>query len=72
LERFLAVVESEMTRYNPPYDERARGWLQVVREELDRSNPYLEILNASLTVPSWASWPPEWWPTATDPGTGAD
>lgn len=72
LERFLAVVESEMSSYNPPYDERTRGWLQVVREELDRSNPYLEILTASLTVPSWASWPPEWWPAATNPGAVAD
>ncbi len=70
LERFLAVVESEMGHYNPPYDERVRGWLKVVREELERSNPYLEILTASLTVPSWASWPPEWWPAATAPGEG--
>jgi hypothetical protein len=65
LERFLAVVESEMDRYNAPYDERARVWLQVVREELGRSNPYLEIITGSLTVPSWASWPPEWWPETT-------
>jgi polyhydroxyalkanoate synthesis regulator phasin len=66
LRRFLAVVESEMESYNPPYDERARAWLQVVREELDRSNPYLEILTGCWTVPSWAKWPPEWWPVPTD------
>jgi len=64
LQRFLAVVESEMDSYNAPYDERARVWLQVVREELGRSNPYREIISGSLTVPSWSSWPPEWWPEA--------
>lgn len=64
LERFLAAVESEVDRYNAPYNERARVWLQVVREELGRSNPYLEIITGSLTVPSWSSWPPEWWPEA--------
>lgn len=64
LERFLAVVESEMDRYNAPYSERARVWVQLVREELGRSNPYLEIITGSLTVPSWSSWPPEWWPKA--------
>ncbi len=65
LQRFLAVVESEMDSYNAPYDERARVWLQVVREELGRSIPYLEIITGSLMVPSWASWPPEWWPETT-------
>ena len=64
LQRFLAVVECEMDSYNAPYDERARVWLQVVREELGRSNPYLEIITGSLTVPSWSSWPLEWWPEA--------
>lgn len=64
LERFLAVVESEMDRYNAPYNERARVWVQLVREELGRSNPYLEIITGSLSVPSWSSWPPEWWPEA--------
>jgi hypothetical protein len=66
LRRFLAVVESEMDHYNAPYDERARVWLRVVREELDNSNPYLEIISESLTVPSWASWPPDWWPASME------
>jgi hypothetical protein len=66
LQRFLGQVESEMGRYNAPFDERARIWLTVVRDELGRSNPYLEILGGSLSVPSWASWPPEWWPAAKE------
>lgn len=66
LQRFLGQVESEMGRYNPPFDERARIWLTVVRDELARSNPHLEILTGSLSVPSWASWPPEWWPAAKE------
>jgi hypothetical protein len=65
LRRFLDKVEAEMGSYNAPFNERAPVWLQLVRDELGRSNPYLEILGGSMTVPSWASWPPEWWPAAT-------
>jgi hypothetical protein len=66
LRRFLDKVEAEMGSYNAPFSERAPVWLQLVRDELDRSNPYLEILGGSMTVPSWAAWPPEWWPAAID------
>lgn len=66
LRRFLDKVEAEMGSYNEPFNERAPVWLQLVRDELGRSNPYLEILGGSMTVPSWASWPPEWWPAAKD------
>lgn len=62
----LAVVESEMDRYSAPYNERARVWVQLVREELGRSNPHLEIITGSLSVPSWSSWPPECWPEANE------
>jgi len=65
LRRFLDQVEAEMSSYNAPFNERAPVWLQLVRDELGRSNPYLEILGGSLTVPSWTTWPPEWWPEAT-------
>jgi hypothetical protein len=65
LKRFLDKVEAEMGGYNAPFNERAPVWLQLVRDELGRSNPYLEILGGSMAVPSWASWPPEWWPEAT-------
>jgi hypothetical protein len=66
LRRFLDKVEAEMGSYNEPFNERAPVWLELVRDELDRLNPYLEILGGSMTVPSWASWPPEWWPAAKD------
>jgi polyhydroxyalkanoate synthesis regulator phasin len=66
LRRFLDKVEAEMGSYNAPFNERAPVWLQLVRDELRRSNPYLEILGGSMAVPSWASWPPEWWPAAKD------
>jgi len=66
LRRFLDKVEAEMGSYNEPFNERTPVWLQLVRDELGRSNPYIEILGGSMTVPSWASWPPEWWPAAID------
>jgi hypothetical protein len=66
LRRFLDKVEAEMGSYNEPFNERAPVWLQLVRDELGRSNPYIEILGGSMTVPSWAAWPPEWWPAAKD------
>lgn len=58
------MVESAKDHYNAPYVERARVWVQVVRVELGRSNPFLAIITGSLTVPSWSSWPPECGPEA--------
>lgn len=62
LELFLDRLSQTCSELSPPYDQRARVWVDVVRGELSVSNPVDEILRKCLTVPSWASWPPAWWP----------
>jgi hypothetical protein len=66
LKRFLDVVETERLDYREPYDERAKIWLAVVREELEAADPYRALIAQGLTVPSWQTWPPEWWPESTE------
>lgn len=62
LKAFLDRLEESLSTFQPPYDERAKVWIQVVREELAARNPMEEILQGCLTGPSWGTWPPEWWP----------
>ena len=64
LRRFLAMVEREADRFQEPYPERAKVWLQVVRAQLETACPWRLTLGDCLTGPSWRPWPPEWWPTS--------
>ena len=64
LRRFLAMVEREADRFQEPYPERTKVWLQVVRAQLDAVSPWRGTLGGCLTGPSWKPWPPEWWPTS--------
>ncbi|NIF56678.1 hypothetical protein F3J19_32165 [Burkholderia sp. Ax-1724] len=63
LKSFLDRLERRADDFQPPYDERVKIWLEVVRNELAARNPADEILARCLDVPSWATWPPAWWPT---------
>ena len=62
LERFLTMIEREADRFRDPYPERAKVWVSVVREQLDEASPWRATLGQMLTVQSWESWPPPWWP----------
>jgi len=62
LKEFLERLERTATTFRSPYDERARVWIRVVRDELDTRNPVDEALYNCLSVPSWSTWPPAWWP----------
>ncbi|WP_213959081.1 hypothetical protein [Variovorax sp. dw_954] len=62
LKDFLLRLEELADELQPPYDERAKVWVKVVRKELDARNPMEEILQRCLSVPSWSKWPPDWWP----------
>jgi hypothetical protein len=76
---FLLQLDKKVTELKEPYQERLEVWLRVVREELRLKNQVDAMLARSLTVPSWQSWPPDWWPAdctanaedATE-GQGAD
>jgi hypothetical protein len=63
LKEFLERTEQGVSVFRPPFDERMKVWIGVVREELEARNPANEIIHKCLTVPSWATWPPAWWPT---------
>jgi hypothetical protein len=65
LKSFLDRLEQGADNYQAPYDERLKVWLKVVRNELAARNPADEILSQCIAVPSWATWPPAWWPTDT-------
>jgi hypothetical protein len=65
LKSFLDRLEQGTDNYQAPYDERLKVWLKVVRNELAARNPADEILSRCIAVPSWATWPPAWWPTDT-------
>ncbi len=61
----LERLKVNLSSYRAPFDERLRVWIDVVRGELKTANPVDEILTGCLTVPSWAKWPPAWWPADT-------
>lgn len=64
LNKFLETLETELSSFEEPYQERARVWVAVVREELAKHNPYLSALSSSLSPQnSWSKWPPLWWPS---------
>jgi len=66
LEEFLTRLERTVAEMPEPTKERALVWMQVVREELARSRPVEALLQACLAVPSWRTWPPDWWPNAAE------
>ncbi len=68
LQAFLDRMEERASGLREPLNERAVVWVRVVREELSRRNPADELLERCLTVPSWRTWPPAWWPEELDPG----
>lgn len=71
LEEFLTRLEQSTGELVPPYGDRAKVWINVVRKELATKNPVKEMLQRSLSVPSWSTWPPDWWPTEASPADTA-
>jgi hypothetical protein len=65
LRSFLDRLDQRVDDFQPPYDDRVKVWLKVVRNELAARSPADEILSRCVAVPSWATWPPAWWPTDT-------
>lgn len=72
LKDFLAQLDQMADGFRPPYDERAKVWVQVVTKELAARNPMEEILQQCLSVPSWKTWPPDWWPAEPDAHSASD
>jgi len=72
LKDFLAQLEQMADGLRPPYDERAKVWVQVVTTELAARNPMEEILHRCLSVPSWSTWPPDWWPAEPNAHSSSD
>jgi hypothetical protein len=68
LRAFIISMEARCAGFRPPFAERARVWLSVVRDELESSDPVEAMLGESLSVPSWGSWPPSWWPEGVPSG----
>ena len=66
LNDFLDRLEKTADEFRPPYDERTKIWVQVVRRELKLRNPAEEILQRCVSIPSWSTWPPDWWPAEPD------
>lgn len=62
LKEFLERMERGISAFQPPFDERVKVWIDVVRQELADRNPVDEIIDKCLSVPSWSTWPPAWWP----------
>ena len=64
LKKFLETLETELSSFNEPYQERAKVWVSVVRKELAEHNPYLDALISCLSPEySWSKWPPLWCPS---------
>lgn len=67
LKKFLETLETELSGFNEPYQERAKVWISVVRDELAEHNPYLDALSSCLSPEySWSKWPPLWWPSPSN------
>jgi hypothetical protein len=66
LQGFLSRLELTLDDLEPPNSERARVWIDVVRQELSKAHPAHAILRNCLSVPSWRSWPPDWWPASSN------
>lgn len=66
---FLDRLEEQGPSLRKPFNERLAVWVQVVRRELSLRNPADEILEDCLSVQSWETWPPAWWPEEPDQAT---
>jgi hypothetical protein len=62
LAAFLERLEVKIPDMDPLRGERCRTWIQIVREELAESDPVERLVDSIVTVPAWATWPPDWWP----------
>lgn len=58
VQAFLGRLEQSCSEFSPRYDQRTRVWIKVSK---------MNCLMKCLTVPSWASWPPAWWPEYPQP-----
>jgi hypothetical protein len=73
LHQFLDQLEEEAPQFKSPFDERVQTWIMVVRKELAERDPVKKLLGASLSVPSWKTLPPDWWPDERhEPGEQAE
>jgi hypothetical protein len=72
LKALLDQVEQASADLLPPFDKRTKVWVIVVRAEPAARSPSDEILHSCLSVQSWATWPPAWWPAEAPhtPGSG--
>lgn len=69
---FLDQLETDGANLESPYRERLPIWIGVVRKELASRDPVREMLEQCLSLPSWSTWPPAWWPIDESPCTAAD
>lgn len=59
---FLDQLETDGANLESPYRERLPIWIGVVRKELTSRDRVREMLEQCLSLPSWSTWPPAWWP----------
>jgi hypothetical protein len=69
---FLDRLEADAANFMEPYAERARVWIEVVRAELARADPYEKLLVECLSPDPWREWPPQWWPEEKKVPSGAN
>lgn len=69
---FLGQLQLRGKEFAPPYDDRVTTWIDVVRAQLNARDPVAEMLHECLSVPSWATWPPAWWPEQASQPADAD
>jgi hypothetical protein len=72
LTEFLKRLEQTADVRPAPSGERVRVWIEVVREELAARNQVESMLQECLSVPSWSTWPPNWWPVEIGPDIPMD
>jgi len=69
LRAFLDRLEERASSLREPFDERLAVWVKVVRKELSQRNPADDILESSLSLRPWETWPPAWWPEEPEQAT---
>lgn len=67
LTEFLERLEQTVDERPAPCGERVRVWIDVVRKQLAAKNQVESMLQQCLSVPSWSTWPPDWWPAEHGP-----
>jgi hypothetical protein len=66
LRGFLSRLELSVGDLESPNNERAKVWIDVVRQELAKTHTAHAMLRNCLSVPSWQAWPPDWWPVSSE------